>query len=220
MNETIILVMLIAAFFAITVFSLVAMLILRHKEKNREYVKNIDKAIADLDAALDTAVNEINKLGVIVQNELDEKYKAMLFLYNLVEDKQKEMAESADSNVVSEMLANYLETHGSAIQLMDGAPSEDVNAVAAIGDGNNAVGIAVAQTDVFIGESEGNINNIGDMGDSPSLVVKKHPRFVNPVHKRIWEMREQGRSLPDIAKDLGMGQGEVKLILDLADRAS
>ena len=204
MEISIILVILIICFSAITIFSLGAMLVMRRREQGRKDSAEIGKSIADLDAALDASIAEINKMGASVLKEIDEKYQAMLFMYNLMEDKQKELtnevwknseghSEALDGDVVSEMVAQYIEAHSAKLRLIrdesDAEPPED---------------------DELSDEVE----------DVAPLIFSQRPKFANPRHKQIWEIHEQGQNVPDIAKELGIGQGEVKLILELAARAS
>ena len=199
----VILVILIVAFLAITLSSMGALLVMRRREQNRKNSADIEKNIADLDAALDASIAEINKMGALVLKEIDEKYQSMLFMYNLMEDKQKELTnevwrspenspEPLDSDVVSEMVAQYIEAHSAKLHLIKDE--------------------AFSQADDVDEEVEEIV--------PPPLIFSKRPSFSNPRHKQIWEMHESGLNVPDIAKELEMGQGEVKLILDLASRAS
>lgn len=199
MNETVVLVSLIIGFLAITVFALGALLVVRRRDRDREKVKSIEKSIAELDATLDSALTEINKLGSIVLKEMEEKHKAMMFLYSIVDDKHKEIIESSDSDVVSEKLAQYMEAYNERL--------ESIAASAA------AIPPHVVETPPLEEPPE-------YIPPPPPLKVRKRPNFTNPRHKKVWELREQGQKVPDIAKELGMGQREVKLILDMADRAS
>lgn len=199
MDTTVILVALIIGFTAIAVFSLTAMLIVRSREKKYEDVKDVSKAIEELDAALDAAVTEINKLGALVKSEVDEKYKLVLFLYDLVEGKQKKIEESVDGEVISEMFAKYIEAHGTKLRLMTEPPKSPEKTKKIEPD-----------------ETESKPETILKVTPKP----QKPLEFSNPKHKQIWQMRENGQNVPEIAKELGMGQGEVKLILDLVDRAS
>ncbi|MCL2199617.1 MAG: DUF6115 domain-containing protein [Defluviitaleaceae bacterium] len=191
MLVTVVLVVLIIGFMAVTVFSLAAMLVVRRREKKLEDEREIGKTVEELDAALDAALKEINRLGSLIQTEIDEKYKAMLFLYNLVDDKKKEIEESADSEVISDMMEKYIETHKDKLRLISGMPEE-------------APPIVTAPPE-------------DDTPDEPT--EKKPKKITNPRHKQIYDMREEGKAPAEIAKELSMGQGEVKLILDLIDRA-
>ena len=210
MDINVVLVILIIGFSVITVFSLGALFAMRRRELNRKDSIIISRCIEDLDAASDSSLAEINKMGALVLKEIDEKHQALLFLYNLMEDKQKELTnevwknpdghESLDGDVVSEMVAQYIEAHSAKLRY-----SED--------DGSQV------SDDEYFEHGDLDSDEVGDVS-APSTMYNKRPTFVNPKHKQVWEMHEQGVSTPDIAKELGIGQGEVRLILELAARAS
>ena len=187
MFHTVLLISLIAGFSAITIFSLTAMLFVRR----REQAQSEERAIADLDAALDAALTEINKMGNLVKSEVNEKYQAMLFLYNLVEEKRKELPPAvADVGIVADPVAFF--------------------------DSNKDEAVSADEISLLLGTPDVAPSPISEpLADVPI----KRPSFTNPQHARIWDMREEGQSLAEIAKTLGIGQGEVKLILDLAKRA-
>jgi len=194
---TVVLVVLIVGFMAVTVFSLAAMLVVRRREKKIEDEREVGKTVEELDAALDSALKEINRLGSLIQTEIDEKYKSMLFLYNLVDDKKKEIEESADSDVISEMMEKYIVTHGEKLRMIT---SQDLPETSAQ---------PISPSDVSQEEKEALFSE---------TVEKKPKKISNPRHKQIYDMREDGKNPAEIAKELSMGQGEVKLILDLIDR--
>jgi DNA-binding NarL/FixJ family response regulator len=101
--------------------------------------------------------------------ELDEKYQSMLFLYNLLEDKKKEIVE--------------------------------MNA-------NSIAGNAAAEQQTL---------NITGHEQTPAPKRRRaKPSAVNPKHKEILKLANEGQKPAEIAKELNMGQGEVRLILDLA----
>ena len=204
MNDTIILVSLIVGFFAITIFALGALIWVRSKEQNRQDSKGIDDAVARMDAALDAALVEINKIGSLVKKEIDEKYQAMLFLYDLVDDKKKEIEELDTSEVDATVLAEYLENHVSELKLMQEKMGEmsDLDA----SDGG---------LDMLLGRNSEDV----DEGLDSAGEEWKRPVFANPKHEKIWDMHQSGKSISEIAKELRMGKGEVKLILNLAGRA-
>lgn len=211
MNITAILITLIVGFVVVTVFSLMALLFVRRRERERERKYAIEdsarifKAIEDLDVALDSALTELNKMGALVKEDIDEKYKSMLFLYNLVEDKQKEIAATTDGDAISKMMERQLETYGTKLRLI----AE-----------NAARSVAPRMLEIPLPP----LDELPAKPAPPARPVvpkeKPRPKFTNPKHMKIWEMRENGRDVASIAKELGMGQGEVKLILDLAEKAS
>ena len=199
MNETVILVSLIVGFFAITIFALVALLVVRRREQTRQDSKGIDDAIARMDSALDSALVEINKIGTLVKKEIDEKYQAILFLYDLVDNKKKEIEAIDPSEIDTTVLAQYLENHVSELKLV---PKDDV-----VNEGINPI-------DVLLNRDTDD-SDFDTLEDDFELL---RPRFSNAKHAKIWNMRQQGKNISEIAKELGMGKGEVKLILDLAKR--
>jgi hypothetical protein len=78
-------------FVVVTAFSLAGMLITRRREQDGGQSREIAEKVAKIDEASDAALAEINKTAVIVTEEINEKYQSMLFLYNLLEDKKKEI---------------------------------------------------------------------------------------------------------------------------------
>jgi len=211
---TIVLVALIIGFMVVTVFSLTAMLVVRRREKERDDSYKIAKTVEELDTALNAALTEINRMGALIQADVDEKYKSVLFLYNLVEDKQKEIAESADGEVISEMMAQYIEEHGDKLRQL-AKPSE-------LGH-SEVINSEVTNSEIRLSEpaqTEPAPQVFENFQEKTEPENKKPQKFANAKHKQIWEMRDSGQAVSDIAKTLDMGQGEVKLILDLIERAS
>jgi len=168
------------------------MFILRSREQNREEVRAVADVVAELDKSLDAAIIEINKMGSLVQKDITDKHNEILFLYNLILDKQKEIEHVKDGEIISEMVEQYLQTHSAQLQLL-------------------------AEENATI-NSTPEINNVEEVEEVKK--ERKRPVFTNPKHEEIWNRRELGQSNAEIAKDMNIGQGEVKLILDLADRAS
>lgn len=193
MNETIILVSLIIGFFAITIFALVALLVVRRREQTRQDSKGMDDAIARMDSALDSALVEINKMGTLVKKEMDEKYQAMLFLYDLVDNKKKEIEEIDTPEIDTAMLSQYLENH--LVQNKGDTQEEEVDPIDFLLD-------RVAE------EAE----------EKEAATVRERPVFTNKRHAQIWDLRQTGKPVSEIAKELSMGKGEVQLILDLAGK--
>jgi len=181
-----ILVSLIIGFTVITVYSVYAMLVLRKRENEYKKAKDISKAIEDLDEALNAAINELNKMGSLIQAEVDEKYKAICFIYNLIDDKQKENGKLAVPKALPKM------TLPKAVPKKKVTPKQEI------------------QIDVDVTRDE-----LAELG-LPAK-AKSPPKFANPKHKEIWELHESGKSVTDIAKEMGMGKGEVKLILNLVN---
>jgi len=225
LDINIVLAILIIGFSVITVVSLGALFFIRRRELNRRDSIIISRCIEDLDAASDTSLAEINKMGALVLEEIEEKYQALLFLYNLMEDKQKELTsevwkapenpEPIDGDVVSDMVAQYIEAHSAKLRFVENVENE-----------NHDTQDHGTQDDTgALEDEEPDSIEVKDSPEapaipSPSLLFSKRPNFANPKHEQVWELHEQGQNVPDIAKQLGIGQGEVRLILELVARAS
>ena len=207
MNETVILVSLIIGFFAVTIVALVGAILVRRREQGHDQDRQMSDTIEQLDAALDTAMTEINKMGSLVQKEITEKYQAMLFLYNLLEDKQKEMTGNTPTATKMPVPMPVVPILSSA--KAKAAPTAKVTPPA-----------KQDNTDSYLETLAERTSSADPMAiTTPPLVPATRPSFANPKHEAVWERHYVGHSIADIAKDLGIGQGEVKLIIDLAARA-
>lgn len=78
---------------AITLFVVITLYLRNRKRIREENEENGKKAIslAQVDEAADAALQEINKTSRLVLDEIEERYQSMLFLYNLLEEKKKEV---------------------------------------------------------------------------------------------------------------------------------
>jgi len=195
LGETSLLMLIIAGFLALAIFSLTAMLVMYRREKDRQEARSLEKIISEFDEALNGTLAEINKLGAVVQDdikekltEIEEKYNAVLFLYNLIDEKQKEIDSALADSVV--MTSNVV-------------PPAPVQA-------------AIPELPVQIAIPE--LVSITEEIEEVEVRETPDPVFLNPKHKEIWNLRKEGLSVSDIARSLSLGQGEVKLILDLAGR--
>ena len=178
-----VLIILICLFFGISVYSVGAMFVMHGREQSRQDSEEIAKTLVDLDEALNASLAEINKLGALVMKEIEEKHRSVLFLYNLIDEKHKEITsiKHTEPDAISVMVEQFVQLHSeklTPVSTMSPAPVEMVE---------------ISQP-------------------------AKRPNFSNPTHARIWDLHESGMKISDIAKALNMGQGEVRLIIDLAMR--
>ena len=112
---------------------------------------NVLKAVGASVEEADNAAEELHKLAGSVMEEMEGKYQELLFLYNLIDEKKKEISAGGWNS---------------------GAKREP---------------------------------------------AKKKP-LKHPKQQEILRMVGEGMAVADIAKELGMGQGEVNLILELGGR--
>ena len=142
------------------VFSFISIMSARNRSTTDtgDMIDTINAALREFDEANDEALHEINSTAKIILDEMDDKYQALLFLYNLMDDKKKEI----------DTMANPVN-----------APKRKTNTP----------------------------------DNTPPAVIRTHPK-----QAKIIELYNNGLAVAEIAKKLDMGQGEVKLILDLGRR--
>ena len=187
MTETVLLIVLIVVLFLTTVISVLAMVKLRRRTKNW----NEDK----LDAGFDLCISELNKMGSLIKSDLDAKYKEVLFLYNLMEEKHKQVEALVSK---SRTIASFDE--------------------AAMKVDDKEVMPAYKELYDFDGYTEPGITEPGNEPIAPAQSESDVPRSYMPHHQVILRMSERGLGIADIARELGIGQGEVKLILNIAGK--
>ena len=173
-----------------------------------------------VDEAAETALVEITKTCQSALDELNEKYQAMLFLYELLEEKKKDIDALG-------ILVNEAAGLGLDIRVGEGG---DVGAgvdVRVGDDEGDGVGDATEEIDDI---EEGDLEEIqeiwedGEEGEMMETAARRPAseapaqRPLHPRHAEINALQEDGHSVAEIARRLDMGQGEVKLIIDLSGR--
>ena len=198
--------------------------------KPEEEPEDVEKLV---DAAIDAALEEVNRTSQLVLDELNEKHNALLFLYSLMDDKQKEIEEgnglpngasyaagpkdyAIDRSFATELDAGkaaILET-GSGLDIsigdeldhipLDELPEHDSFAAA------EADLMAEAEVTADENTSAKVLPFVAKPALNPPRKVVAHPRY-----EAIKGLQTQGLTLPEIARKLEMGQGEVQLIIGL-----
>ena len=162
-----------------------------------------------LDAVADEAMEEINKTSQLILNELNEKYQALLFMYQLMDDKQKEMDEqkvsallgaAEDSGVLVEISKTAAAMNGepkaaSEFEFVSEPEPEQLAEPATVQQ--------ILEQQVYNQQTE----------KEPPRILTKHPRY-----GEIKELQEQGLPVEEIARKLSIGKGEVSLIIGLSGR--
>lgn len=153
---------------------------------------NHDDIESAVDAVTDVALDEINKTSQLVLDELNEKYKALLFVYQLMDDKHKVVgAEKA----VSEGNSSW-----------DSVVGEEDSPQDIAQDSGNSEKV---ELDISIGDEL----DIKPMVEELQVSLSTHPKY-----GIIKELLDGGIAISEIAKRLNMGQGEVQLIIGLSGR--
>ena len=218
--------------------SFVFHILTREHHKPGEWREEIEGAV---DAVCDAALDEINKTSKLVLDELDEKYKALLFVYQLMDDKEKALT-GGDLEAANEVQAEAGHV---------GADLRDIDI--SIGDELDVVPVdleAAAIRELLSKESldeefpveesllEGpqvdepqvdglQVNELQvnelltglPLSEKLAAEVPAVPRIAfHPKYAAIKELMDGGLGIAEIARRLDMGQGEVQLIIGFSGR--
>jgi len=139
-----------------------------------------------VDAVTDLALEEINKMSQIIFDELNEKYKSLLFIYNLMDDKQAKKAETVEDDV----------------------PKLDIK----IDNDLDIAAVEVAEVEEVGEVEEIEIETKEDSEESIltelNLLKIRHPRF-----EEIRTLMDDGLGVDEISKRLKISKGEIQLIV-------
>jgi len=148
----------------------------------------------------DEAVHLLGDMSKNVFKEFDSKYQELLFLYNLVDEKQKTLAITGNEDpvIVRDMLydGSITETDTPAIKRKTASVTRPAD-VPKIGPAS----IVKSSLDITVDDST--------QTETPGI----NPRFAH-----VLQLSQEGKSVEEIARELDMGKGEIMLILNLGGR--
>lgn len=162
---------------------------------------DVNDIIYNADNSLSTMLNEkmmaLGDYAVTVCDEIEKNHKEVMFLYSMLNDKEKELKTlTAEAEERASELKRASELAIDAY--VSETPEMDALDALASADGNLDTG----STLVMDGASE------TDPSEEP--VVEEEN--INDI---ILGMKRNGMSIMEIARELGLGVGEVKLVVDL-----
>ena len=175
----------------------------------RDYMdQQVDGKLADIETRLAEIVNQktlaLGDYAVSVNEEIDRNHKEVVFLYDMLSDKQKEIMTTV----------NMIDEYKKEIALM----VQEQAAQNIVRDSQN-VQTPVAEPETQEEEqpeTDADLDDaIRDLEETP-LPEEAREELENVDNKdMILEMHKAGLSILEIAKHLGLGVGEVKLVVDL-----
>ena len=152
--------------------------------------EDVNDIIYNADSSLSTMTNEkmmaLGDYAVTVCDEIEKNHKEVMFLYSMLNDKEKEL---------KELVA---EAEGKASELKK---VNDLALEAYVGTDNELEKMEELEAD----NSE----------DSIRLMEEEPVEEEDNTNDIILEMKRNGMSIMEIARELGLGVGEVKLVVDL-----
>lgn len=164
------------------------------REKAEDAVNNTERELSKVSNEKIMAVSEYSDT---VLAEIDKNHKEAMFLYDMLNDKHKDIGRTIDLATDFKGLDDIAEeTFETNTPVAEGSAYEEASAETQTADSNSVKEtksgtLQMNQTDISFMQDGGNNN------------------------ERILELHKQGKSNVSIAKELGLGVGEVKLVIDL-----
>ena len=172
------------------------------REKTEAVLSDIsEEIIVRTDDALDKLSNEkimaVNDFSEQILEKIRRNHEEVVFLYSMLEEKEKELKATVKEIDLSkkkmQSMHEMKSKEGSHTNQADVVNAEKEGTVAAMEHTDRQR--ADTKTDADVSGSEGNAERINN--------------------RQILELYSQGKSVLEISKMLGLGQGEVKLVIDL-----
>lgn len=164
------------------------------REKAEDAVNNTERELSKVSNEKIMAVSEYSDT---VLAEIDKNHKEAMFLYDMLNDKHKDIGRTIDLATDFKGLDDIAEETFETNTPVAEEPAYEATSVETQTADSNPVKetkygtLQMNQTDISFMQDGGNNN------------------------ERILELHKQGKSNVSIAKELGLGVGEVKLVIDL-----
>ena len=153
--------------------------------------EHVNDKMSDIEGKLSEIVNQktlaLGDYAVTVNEEIERNHNEVMFLYSMLSDKQKEIMTTAT------MVDDYRKDIEAYVQA-NHIPVEHVEA-----SEDEQLEEAIKEIDENIAEEE-QAEEVKEIDSSRDVIL---------------EMHKSGLSILEIAKHLGLGVGEVKLVVDL-----
>ncbi|MBQ9233307.1 MAG: hypothetical protein IJ167_04640 [Lachnospiraceae bacterium] len=165
------------------------------KEKIKKLIddymdEHIDDKLGDIEAKFSEIVNQktlaLGDYAVSVNEEIERNHSEALFLYSMLSDKQKEIMTTASMVDAYKKEVNELISDNKAISKKDKREEK------------LAIELEAMEEEVL--SEDVNEEEVKSLDANKDIIL---------------EMHKSGLSILEIAKNLGLGVGEVKLIVDL-----
>lgn len=169
------------------------------KNRDEEIIANTDEELSKISNEKIIAVNEYSNQ---VLEKIDQNHKEVVFLYNMLNDKEAELKEYiSEFNVTKAKLINIIDDLKHQYDIMEKRIKDNQN----VSSNNNVSKNIKTLTDK---SKEDISNNVYDTNDEKTSNIDKN--------KMVIKLYKEGHSVVEISKILNMGQGEVNFIINLA----
>ena len=198
-------------------------------EINEMVSKGLEKAQTRIDEAIDDQVEEVvdkveremekesNRKVMLIQEYSDgvlesihKTHEEVMFLYGMLSDKQEELKESVSEASVIQSKIQKAEDEPRANK-GNFPPETQIEETHQTPPNKPNVGFRSAAS---LNQDEQRIL-LSDVFTEPEADLKTAPSETDNHNDKVLELHKKGFSEVDIAKELGLGRGEVRLVLDL-----
>ncbi|MDR1689606.1 MAG: hypothetical protein LBS21_13500 [Clostridiales bacterium] len=167
-------------------------------------IKAIDSSVDEAEKVID----DLNKFAESVMTDIDNKHKELLFVYNLIDEKHNDLKRMYSGTEIRSFGADMPVNSYEADEEKRGLTEHSSNKGKKRKDSDfGALSGGAGKKDR---RSEEEIKQDG--GDDAPIMS------INPKYDEVISLHVKGLSVSEISKNLNMGQGEVKLILELSSR--
>lgn len=185
---------------------------LRVNEATDETVEYaIEKAERQLERVSNEKIMALSEYSETIMSEIDKGHQEVLFMYDMLNDKQNDL-----NNTVRKAEATVREVEEATPAVPQQTPAQDLATQMYYANQQPAVEKPVEpEVDVF----EALYQQFGpETEDELQLETVEESEIQEQIpnnNERILAMHASGMNTVDIARELGLGVGEVKLVIDL-----
>lgn len=194
-------------------------------DETKEAFDKLQNRLAEITAEADEATKKkiqgINDYSVTIKEEIERNHNEVMFLYSVLSDKQNEIVTTA--TMVDEYIRSideYIQANlgvGAVENALQYQQEANINANEI---NNSQVASEENRSEAFVQpKSEPMTESAIEPKQEQKVEAKAEPEEVaepeDPNKEIIIEMHKSGLSIIEIAKHLGLGVGEIKLVVDL-----
>lgn len=190
---------------------------LRVNEATDETVEYaMDKAERALEKISNEKIMAVNEYSETIMEEINRSHKEVLFLYDMLSDKQVDL-----KNTVRKAEATAKEVEKTLSVISVSRSNRDIQEEKPVEVRGSGVSVAPVIYDIKKAQTaapsmEKPVEPISkETFLKPAEPEVKNNNSTKNQNQQILELYELGKSNVEIAKDLGLGVGEVKLVIDL-----
>lgn len=197
------------------------------REVEAEVANIIDDKLDEMEIKVEKMTSEkIMAMGEFsddIQKKITQNHDEVMFLYNMLNDKEEVLKntirdiEAVKASVKKMAIVNDVAndvTEKKAKVVKKVKPLEEVDTI-------NTIDVAETVEPSNVGETD--VEQLAEQAKNLAEVAPKAPEQAKTVRKRemsnnnqmILKLYSQGKSNIEIAKELGLGIGEVRLVIDL-----